>query len=313
MQTETPRGDAAMEGEEEAAQDGIRSAPHSPLRGSPRKAAAASAAASFEGEATVQRKKRRKKEPRPESIIVYRSESDKLEEEQAEQEGGERSTEEEGSKFLGGQEADGGWNIPLDSRYVTLTGTITRGKKKGQMVDIHVTLTERELQELTKSKEPCPAESARGKKACEVGSERGPHVLLWSILCIPVVFVLSFVISFYYGTITWYNIFLVYNEERTFWHKIFVCPFLIILYPLIIMAVSSSLGLYAAAAQISWAFAEWWQAVKDLEKGFCGWLCSKLGLEDCSPYSVVELLDSDDVSGSLSAKGSAQGVETSAV
>nr|XP_033802029.1 transmembrane protein 169 [Geotrypetes seraphini] len=297
---------------EDSAQNEIKSAPQSPLQGSLRKSTPAAATVSFEGEATVERRKRRKKEPRPESIIVYRSEGDKLEEEQTEQEGGERSVE-EGLKFLGNEGAEGGWNMPLDSRYVTLTGTITRGKKKGQMVDIHVTLTEKELQELTKSKDSCKGELTGGKKTCEVGLEKGPHVLLWSIFCIPVVFVLSFIMSFYYGTITWYNIFLVYNEERTFWHKIIVCPFLIIFYPIIIMALSLSLGLYTAVTQISWSFMEWWHTVRDMEKGFCGWLCSKLGLEDCSPYSIVELLDSDNVSGSLSGRGSAQGVETSTV
>ncbi|CAH2305155.1 transmembrane 169 [Pelobates cultripes] len=293
---------------------GNKSAPQSPLRGTLRRAAAA---VSFEGvttsEATIERKKRKKKEPRPESIIVYRSDNEKfLEEEQANQEGGEKSTE-EGARFVGTPGSDGGWRLPPDNRYVTLTGTITRGKKKGQMVDIHVTLTEKELQELARSKEPLQDEPMESKQACSVGWDRGPHILLWSILCLPVIFVLSFVLSFYYGTITWYNIFLVYNEERTFWHKITVCPFLMIFYPIIIVVLSVSLALYASLAQIAWCFGQWWHAVKDMEKGVCGWICSKLGLEDCSPYSIVELLDSDNISGSLSAKGSTQGVETSAV
>ncbi|XP_073503569.1 transmembrane protein 169 [Phyllobates terribilis] len=310
MQGEVIPSDA---GTEETAPKPNKSAPNSPLRDTLRRAAAAVSFEGVTGEATIERKKKKKKEPRPESIIVYRSDNEKvLEDEAANQETGERSTE-EGSRFLGTPLSDGGWNMPPDSRYVTLTGTITRGKKKGQMVDIHVTLTEKELQELTRSKEPLQDEPVEGKKTCSVGPDRGPHVLLWSVLCLPVVFVLSFVLSFYYGTITWYNIFLVYNEERTFWHKITFCPFLIIFYPIIIVVVSSSLATYTAVTQISWLFAEWWHAVKDMEKGFCGWLCSKLGLEDCSPYSIVELLDSDNISGSLSVKGSTQGVETSAV
>ncbi|XP_075465842.1 transmembrane protein 169 [Ascaphus truei] len=315
MPGEVIQGDAGME---ETAPKGNRSAPPSPRRGTLRRAAVAAAAAavSFEGiteEATMERKKKKRKEPRPESIIVYRSENEKVvEERSADQEGGNKSAE-EGSRFLGPPGIDGGWNMPPDSRYVTLTGTITRGKKKGQMVDIHVTLTEKELQELAKSKEPLQEEYPEGKKTCSVGLGRGPHVLLWSILCLPVVLVLSFVLSFYYGTITWYNIFLVYNEERTFWHKITICPFLIIFYPIIIVAVSLSLSLYTTVTQISWSFGEWWHAVRDMEKGFCGWICSTLGLEDCSPYSIVELLDSDNISGSMSTKGSTQGVETSAV
>ncbi len=118
--------------------------------------------------------------------------------------------------------ASSGWAVPPDSRYVTLTGTITRGKKKGQMVDIHVTLTDRELQEMARSKERLNAEcDARegSSRSCGFGLSQGPHVVLWSLSCAPVVFVLSFITSFYYGTLTWYNIFLVYNEERTFCHK----------------------------------------------------------------------------------------------
>ncbi|XP_063148567.1 transmembrane protein 169 [Candoia aspera] len=270
-------------------------------------------AVTFEGEAGTEKRKKRRKESRPESIIVYRSGTEnKVEEEQAEEDGGERSSE-EGSKFLGHTLGDGSWTMPLDSRYVTLTGTITRGKKKGQMVDIHVTLTDKELQELARSKELPKTEMPEGKKTCEVGMDKGPHVILWTLACLPIIFIMSFVVSFYYGTITWYNVFLVYNEERTFWHKITFCPFLIIFYPIIIMVVSFSLGIYTAITQVSWAFGDWWHAVRDMEKGFCGWLCSKMGLEDCSPYSIVELLDSDNVSGSLSAKGSAQGEEVSAV
>ena len=72
----------------------------------------------------------------------------------------------------------GVWNVPVDSRYVTLTGTITRGKKKGQMVDIHVTLTEKELQELTKPKASSREMTPGGREACQLGADRGPHVVL---------------------------------------------------------------------------------------------------------------------------------------
>ncbi|XP_062907563.1 transmembrane protein 169 [Mobula hypostoma] len=254
-----------------------------------------------DGEFTMERKKKRKKEPRPESIIIYRTGSEKVEEDQQDPDSTVKSTEER-TNFLCPPDVEGNWNLPADSRYVTLTGTITRGKKKGQMVDIHVTLTEKELQELAKSKETPQQQEDRKKQPCQIGLYSGPHVVFWSLLCTPVVFLLSFVVSFYYGTITWYNIFLVYNEERTFWHKITVCPFLIVFYPVLIVAISLSISIYTAVTQISWSFAEWWLSVRDLEKGFCGWLSGKLGLEDCSPYSIVELLESDNVSGSLSGK-----------
>ncbi|KAM6985344.1 transmembrane protein 169 [Aplochiton taeniatus] len=265
----------------------------------------------------TRRKRKKKKEPRPESIIVYRSETERAPgEDQGAEEGAERSTE-EGAKFLSTPTNEGGgWSLPPDSRYVTLTGTITRGKKKGQMVDIHVTLTERELRDMARSKERLDAECEAGegsKRTCGFGFCQGPHVILWSLSCAPLVFLLSFITSFYYGTLTWYNVFLVYNEERTFWHKITICPFLIIFYPMLIMPMALSLALYSAVVQVSWAFGEWWQIVRDLEKGFCGWACGKLGLEDCSPYSIVELLDSDTICGTLQSKAPGELAQTSSV
>ncbi|KAM8856747.1 transmembrane protein 169 isoform 1-T2 [Spinachia spinachia] len=266
---------------------------------------------------SVRRKRRKKRDPRPESIIVYRSEMERTAgEDQDVEEGAERSSQ-EGAKFLCTPTSEGGgWSLPPDSRYVTLTGTITRGKKKGQVVDIHLTLTEREIRDLAKSKERLDAECEAGdggKRTCSLGVCHGPHVVLWSLSCAPVIFLLSFITSFYYGTLTWYNVFLVYNEERTFWHKITICPFLIIFYPMLIMPVALSLALYSAVVQVSWAFSEWWQDVRDLEKGFCGWACGKLGLEDCSPYSIVELLDSDTVSGTLHSKAPSELAQTSSV
>ncbi|XP_076841391.1 transmembrane protein 169-like [Brachyhypopomus gauderio] len=209
------------------------------------------------------------------------------------------------------------WDGPADSRFVTLTGTITRGKRKGQLVDIRLALTDRELRDMTHSKErldaECEAGSAFRREECTLGPGRGPHVVLWSLSCFPVVFLLAFVISFYYGTLTWYNIFLIYNEERTFLHKILVCPLLVLGYPALMVALCTCVAAYAAAAQISWSIGEWWMAVADLEKGACGWACGKLGLEDCAPYSVVELLDSDTLSGTLQRRQVEEREQTSSV
>ncbi|CAK6448112.1 unnamed protein product [Pipistrellus nathusii] len=156
----------------------------SPHHGSLRKAM--TAALALDGESTIGRRKKKRKESRPESIIIYRSESERVDEEPGESEGGDQPREEEGADFLDYPADDGMWNMPLDSRYVTLTGTITRGKKKGQMVDIHVTLTEKELQELTKPKESLKEATPEGRKVCQMSADRGPHVALWTLVCLPV-------------------------------------------------------------------------------------------------------------------------------
>ncbi|TRY62290.1 hypothetical protein DNTS_025840 [Danionella cerebrum] len=246
-----------------------------------------------EGTSTRRKKKKKKKE------IIYRSDLE------VEEDAGE-GTSADMDGDLGPPLEEEEEEIPPDSRFVTLTGTITRGKRKGQMVDIYMTLTDKELKDMARSKERLDAEcdgvAEAKQKPCSLGLCQGPHVLLWSISCSPFIFVLSFITSFYYGTLTWYNVFLVYNEERSFLHKITVCPLLILTYPVLIVGLCFGLGVYTAVTQLSWVFGEWWLAVRDLEKGFCGWMCGKLGLEDCAPYNVVELLDSDNFSGTLQGK-----------
>ncbi|KAF4517170.1 hypothetical protein B566_EDAN005600 [Ephemera danica] len=55
------------------------------------------------------------------------------------------------------------------------------------------------------------------------------------------------------------------------------------------------LGINAAVMQISVDWLRWKQEVLDLEKGFFGYVCSLLKLEDCSPYDVVVIMDIKDV------------------
>ncbi|KAI8497133.1 hypothetical protein Bbelb_250820 [Branchiostoma belcheri] len=179
--------------------------------------------------------------------------------------------------------------IHSNYRTVTLTGTITRGKKRGQMVDIQLDLTDKEIAELSTISEEKEEEENTPKDDCIWGINKGIHIFIWSALCFPVVFVIAFFVAFYYGTITWYNIFLHYNEERTFLHKVSICPLLILFYPILIVVVSLGLGGYSAFVQLSWYCDSWREDVGDFEKGFFGWMCSKLRLDSCSPYDVVEL------------------------
>ncbi|XP_076337376.1 transmembrane protein 169 [Tachypleus tridentatus] len=181
--------------------------------------------------------------------------------------------------------------------YVTMTGTIKRGKKKGQTMDMKVHMSREELDELESS--IISHQKPEEEDDCFFGAKKGPHVFFLSLLLAPLVFCVSAAYSFYIGTMTWYNILVLFTEKKTVWHKIFVSPLLIIFYPFLIMMPTVGLGLYASVIQLSWQFDLWKQEVLDWEKGFYGWLCCSLNIEDCSPYEVVILTE---IQGADSAK-----------
>ncbi|KAL5273963.1 TMEM169 family protein [Megaselia abdita] len=177
----------------------------------------------------------------------------------------------------------------MDSNYLTMTGTIKRGKKKGQSIDLQVNISRDELEKII------DIEAKRKDDACcvcNVGT--GLHVLMFTLLCMPFVCLVTSVYSFYIGTLTWYNMFTYFTEERSYFHKLFLSPLIILLYPLMILLCTFGLGLYAAFIQLNVKFNSWWNEVADIEKGFYGWLCNFLHLSDCAPYEVVILTDIRD-------------------
>ncbi|XP_002740626.3 transmembrane protein 169-like [Saccoglossus kowalevskii] len=168
----------------------------------------------------------------------------------------------------------------IGSKKITLTGTIRRGKNSTDNNIIQVTLSEEQL-ELMKDN--------HAQNDCVWGVDRGLHVLLFSLICIPFSFIASFVFAGYQGTLTWYSIFLYYYDEKTILHKIFICPVLILFFPPVIVVLTLGISLYAMVIQVSWFFSSWRRDFFDFEKGFYGWLCHKLNLEDCCAYDVVEV------------------------
>ncbi|XP_063221240.1 transmembrane protein 169 [Bacillus rossius redtenbacheri] len=180
---------------------------------------------------------------------------------------------------------------------LTMTGTIKRGKKAGQSVDVRLNISREELEVL----EATIAAKKRGGPApvssCLLcGPRHGPHVAVWTALCLPFAVAVSGAYSFYMGTLTWYNVFTYYTEEKPLICRILVSPFVILMYPFLIVVFTLGLGLYAGFTQLSWFFDSWLKEITDLEKGFYGWLCAALKHEDCSPYEVVVLTD---IQGSL--------------
>lgn len=169
---------------------------------------------------------------------------------------------------------------------LTMTGTIKRGKKAGQNLDVRLNISREELEVLEAN---IAAKESQSWALC--GFTKGPHIFLWTVLCFPVATIISSIYSFYICTLMWYNIFTYVTEEKNLIYRILLSPLLILLYPFIVLLFTFGLGFYAGVIQISWYLDSWSKEITDWEKGFYGWLCSSIGLEDCSPYEVVILTD----------------------
>lgn len=188
--------------------------------------------------------------------------------------------------------------------YLTMTGTIKRGRKKGQSIDVQLNISREELEQISKQALAVHDESYRaGQDCCTLRT--GVHILLLSLVCLPFVTLTTGIYSFYMGTVTWYNMFTYFNEERSYFHKLLMSPLLILAYPLCIVLCTIGLALYAGFRQISFHFRAWLNEVSDIEKGFYGWLCSFLHLSDCSPYEVVILTDICPTNGPAGGPGGA--------
>lgn len=186
-------------------------------------------------------------------------------------------------------------NNGLADNYATMTGTIKRGKKKGQSVDLQLNMSIDELEKINSAalmiQQEYENSSETNKSCCSCSLTSGMHILLLSLISLPFVILVTSVYAFYIGTITWYNMFTYFNEEKTYLHKLIMSPVLVLTYPVAILLCTIGLAIYSGIVQINMKFAKWSNEIADIEKGFFGWLCSFLHLSDCSPYEVVILTD----------------------
>ncbi|XKL69435.1 hypothetical protein PGB90_007204 [Kerria lacca] len=167
---------------------------------------------------------------------------------------------------------------------ITLSGTIKK-KKKIDRVNVKVNISRDELDILE-------ADIVPELNSCRICSlDQGLHVLLLSLVCSPFIMIVTSLYSFYIGTLTWYNTFNHVAEHKEIVKRIFLTPVLIFLYPLLIMIFSAGLAIYGGLVQISWSYGSWMKQITDLEKGFYGWICSILNIEECCPYQVVVLVN----------------------
>jgi len=167
--------------------------------------------------------------------------------------------------------------------FLTVTGTIKRGKEKGECFDVKLKMDKNSL---TKLEKELKEDTGRG---CLCGLNRGLHILIASLILTPFLWLFCSMYAFYLGTLTWYNVFILYNEHRSCCHTVFISPCVLLVYPVWIFPVTLFLGLYGGFSQISWNWTKWRKELTDPEKGFFGWFCNKLSLPDCSPYQVVIL------------------------
>ncbi|CAL1545706.1 unnamed protein product [Lymnaea stagnalis] len=171
-----------------------------------------------------------------------------------------------------------------DGQRITMIGTVTRGNSVGQPVEVQLELTENEYLRLTSRKSEVKEKTKR-----ECSQREGFHIVLWSVACIPLALIMSLCISFYNGAMTWYNLIIYFSEEKSFLYRLTLCPLIILSFPISVGLSSFLIALVASFMQISWSWLRWRAEISDGEKGFYGWLCSKVGLPKCSPYEVVIL------------------------
>ncbi|XP_026735704.1 transmembrane protein 169-like [Trichoplusia ni] len=164
--------------------------------------------------------------------------------------------------------------------YLTMTGTIKRGKKKGQNVDVKLNISREELEIIEAA---IVAEEYNKMDISKCSLYNGPHIFLFSLICIPFVACISALYSFYMGTMAWYNVFSHVTENFNWIKKAVLAPIVILAYPFLIVIFTMGLGLYAGIVQLTFSAANWWKDVCDFEKGFYGWLCNTLGMSECSP------------------------------
>ncbi|KAK3607626.1 hypothetical protein CHS0354_034679 [Potamilus streckersoni] len=174
------------------------------------------------------------------------------------------------------------------AQLVTFKGTIKSGLNPGQLVEVHLRLTDQELKKFNQ-------EDITSNSKCSCGLDRGLHVIFLSIIFIPFSWLSSLFVSFYLGTLTWYNLIVYLSEERTVWHKIGLCPLLILTFPFTVGISAFAVSIYASLIQISWCIKSWCHEIQDFEKGFYGWVCIVMGFHQCSPYSVVVLSESGEM------------------
>lgn len=177
----------------------------------------------------------------------------------------------------------------VSNGFLTVTGTIKNGKNKGECFDVHLKMNRDRLASIEKEA------NLKKSSSCCCGLNRGLHIFFTSLILVPFLWIFCTFYAFYIGTITWYNIFIYFNEQRSCCHTIFVSPCVLLLYPIWIIPVTLGLGIYGGVSQVSWHWANWRKELTDPEKGFFGWLCNKLSLPDCSPYQVVILTSLGDI------------------
>ncbi|XP_071451444.1 transmembrane protein 169 [Hetaerina americana] len=139
-----------------------------------------------------------------------------------------------------------------------------------------------------------------GANGAWCGLRHGPHIFLFTLIFAPVAFLSSAAASFHAGTITWNGLLngvssarksesreLSQRSQGGRCYLVLLAPLLVLSYPFMIVLLSLGLGLYGAFHQMTCSLACWRSAISDPEKGFYAWLCSRLGVPECAPYTVV--------------------------